>query len=64
MRFIAAVTNYYGREGTDVLEIESDKVTGRLVVEHDINESTMLFGSFTKGFKPGGSNLTYGTEAV
>ena len=60
----SSVTNYYGREGTDVLEIESDKVTGRLVVEHDINESTMLFGSFTKGFKPGGSNLTYGTEAV
>ena len=60
----SAVTNYYGREGTDLLEIESDKVTGRLVVEHDINESTMLFGSFTKGFKPGGSNLTYGTEAV
>ena len=60
----SAVTNYYGREGTDVLEIKSDKVTGRLVVEHDINDSTMLFGSFTKGFKPGGSNLTYGTEAV
>ena len=60
----SSVTNYYGREGTDVLEIKSDKVTGRLVVEHDINESTMLFGSFTKGFKPGGSNLTYGTEAV
>ena len=60
----SSVTNYYGREGTDVLEIKSDKVTGRLVVEHDINDSTMLFGSFTKGFKPGGSNLTYGTEAV
>jgi iron complex outermembrane receptor protein len=57
------VTNYYGREGTDILEIESDKVTGRLVIEHDINNSTMAFGSFTKGFKPGGSNLTYGTEA-
>ena len=60
----SSVTNYYGREGTDILEIESDKVTGRFVVEHDINDSTMLFGSFTKGFKPGGSNLTYGTEAV
>ena len=60
----SSVTNYYGREGTDVLEIDSDKVTGRLVVEHDINDSTMLFGSFTKGFKPGGSNLTFGTEAV
>ena len=60
----SSVTNYYGREGTDILEIESDKITGRFVVEHDINDSTMLFGSFTKGFKPGGSNLTYGTEAV
>jgi iron complex outermembrane receptor protein len=60
----SSVTNYYGREGTDILEIESDKVTGRLVLEHDINDSTMLFGSFTKGFNPGGSNLTYGTEAV
>ncbi|MDE0747816.1 MAG: TonB-dependent receptor [Porticoccaceae bacterium] len=60
----SSVTNYYGREGTDILEIESDKVTGRLVVEHDINDRTMLFGSFTKGFKPGGSNLTYGTEAA
>ena len=58
------VTNYYGREGTDILEIEGDKVTGRLVIEHDINETTMLFGSFTRGFKPGGSNLTYGTESV
>ena len=58
------VTNYYGREGTDILEIEGDKITGRLVIEHDINETTMLFGSFTRGFKPGGSNLTYGTESV
>ncbi|MFQ3287548.1 MAG: iron complex outermembrane receptor protein, partial [Porticoccaceae bacterium] len=30
----SSVTNYYGREGTDILEIESDKVTGRLVLEH------------------------------
>jgi iron complex outermembrane receptor protein len=41
----------------------SEKVTGRLVVEHDFNESTMAYGSYTRGFKPGGSNLTYGRES-
>ena len=56
------VTNFYGREGTDIIETSSDKVTGRLVVEHDFNESTMAYGSYTRGFKPGGSNLTYGRE--
>jgi iron complex outermembrane receptor protein len=56
------VTNFYGREGTDIIETSSEKVTGRLVVEHDFNESTMAYGSYTRGFKPGGSNLTYGRE--
>ena len=58
------VTNFYGREGTDIIETSSEKVTGRLVVEHDFNESTMAYGSYTRGFKPGGSNLTYGREDV
>ena len=56
------VTNFYGREGTDIIETSSEKVTGRVVVEHDFNESTMVYGSYTRGFKPGGSNLTYGRE--
>ena len=58
------VTNFYGREGTDIIETSSEKVTGRLVVEHDFNESTMAYGAYTRGFKPGGSNLTYGREEV
>ena len=29
----SAVTNFYGREGTEILEIESEKVTGRLALE-------------------------------
>ena len=58
------VTNFYGREGTDIIETSSEKVTGRLVVEHDLNESTMAYGAYTRGFKPGGSNLTYGREEV
>ena len=60
----SAVTNFYGRTGTDIIEMDSEKVTGRFVVEHDFNDSTMGFASYTRGFKPGGSNLTYGLEAV
>ena len=58
----SAVTNFYGRSGTDILETDGNKVTGRLVVEKDIDDDTMLYGSFTRGYKPGGSNLTYGRE--
>ena len=56
------VTNFYGRAGTAVLETNSEKLTGRGVVEFDLNETTMVYASFTRGFKPGGSNLTYGRE--
>ena len=56
------VTNFFGRAGTDILEIESEKWTGRVVVEHDFGDATMGYVSYTRGFKPGGSNLTYGRE--
>ena len=42
--------------------MDSEKVTGRLVVEHDFNDSTMAFVSFTRRFARG-SNLTYGLES-
>ena len=58
------VTNFYGRSGTDILETDGNKVTGRLVVEKDLDDNTMLYGSYTTGYKPGGSNLTYGREDV
>ena len=60
----SAVTNFYGRSGTDILETDGNKVTGRFVVEKDLDDDTMLYGSFTRGYKPGGSNLTYGREGV
>ena len=60
----SAVTNFYGREGTEILEIESEKVTGRLALEMDLGDSTMAYASYTRGFKPGGSNLTFGREDV
>ena len=60
----SAVTNFYGRSGTDILETDGNKVTGRFVIEKDLDDNTMLFGSYTRGYKPGGSNLTYGRENI
>ena len=61
--FTTNVTNFFNVEefsekGT------VDKVTGKVVGEIDLDEDTMAYVSYTKGFKPGGSNLTFGyTEA-
>ena len=43
----SAVTNFYGRAGTEILEIESEKVTGRLALEVDIGDATMAYASYT-----------------
>ena len=58
------VTNFYGRGGTDILEIDSNEVTGRITYEKDFDDVTLGYVSYTRGFKPGGSNLTYGRESV
>ncbi|MEM1110458.1 MAG: TonB-dependent receptor [Pseudomonadota bacterium] len=58
----SAVTNFFGRSGTDILEIDSEKTTGRIVLEQDFGDYTMGYVSYTRGFKPGGSNLTFGRE--
>ena len=39
-------------------------MTGRLAYEQDINDTTLGYVSYTRGFKPGGSNLTFGRESV
>ena len=57
--FSSDVTNFFGLQD-DLIEDDLDETTGRLAYEYDVNESTMVYASFTKGFKPGGSNLTYG----
>ena len=57
------VSNFFGIPGQVYnLEEELDKVTGRLVAEYDIDDDTMIYASFTAGFKPGGSNLTFGFD--
>ena len=61
--FTTNVSNFYN---VDVFEAagEVDKVTGKVVGEYDLSNQTMAYWSFSQGFKPGGSNLTYGyTEA-
>ena len=61
--FTTHVSNFYN---VDVFEAagEVDKVTGKIVGEYDLSDQTMAYWSFSQGFKPGGSNLTYGyTEA-
>ena len=61
--FTTNVSNFYN---VDVFEAagEVDKVTGKIVGEYDLSDQTMAYWSFSQGFKPGGSNLTYGyTEA-
>ena len=55
----SAVTNFYGRSGTDILETDGNKVTGRFVIEKDIDDNTMVFGSFTRGNNFGTSSIFY-----
>ena len=61
--FSTNVSNFYN---VDVFEASGDvdKVTGKVVGEFDLSDEAMAYVSFSQGFKPGGSNLTYGyTEA-
>ena len=58
----SAVTNFFGREGTAILATDSGALTGRVALEVDLHADAMAYGSYTRGFKPGGSNLTYGRE--
>ncbi|NKB35826.1 MAG: TonB-dependent receptor plug domain-containing protein [Gammaproteobacteria bacterium] len=58
----SAVTNFFGRGGTENLRRSSNAVTGRFALEHDLRDDTLIYASWTRGFKPGGTNLTFGRE--
>ena len=61
--FKTNVTNFFNTE-TFAEKGTSDETTGKITGEMDISDSTMAYLSFARGFKPGGSNLTFGfTEA-
>ena len=53
------VTNFLS---VDVFEQEgtTDEITSRVVGEFDLSDDTMLYLALARGFKPGGTNLTYG----
>jgi len=57
--FSSDVTNFFGLQ-TYLIEDEIDEKTGKFAVEYDVDGDTMVYASYTKGFKPGGSNLTFG----
>ena len=57
--FTTDVTNFFNVE-TFQAEGTSDKWTGKAVMEFDVDDDTMTYLSFSRGFKPGGSNLTFG----
>ena len=53
------VFNFFATTPT-LIEASVEEVTGRLAFEYDISNDTLFFTSYTRGFKPGGSNLTFG----
>ena len=55
------VTNFLNTE-TFVAEGTTDEVTTRVTGEYDLAENTMVYLTFASGFKPGGSNLTFGFD--
>jgi iron complex outermembrane receptor protein len=57
--FSSDVTNFFGLQKY-LIEDEIDEKTGKFAVEYDVDSDTMVYASYTKGFKPGGSNLTFG----
>ena len=44
----------------DNLSGSSDKTTGKIAAEFDLDDDTLAYLTFSAGFKPGGTNLTYG----
>ena len=57
--FATDVANFYN---IDIFNEEGtvDEITGKAALEFDFDEDTMGYMSFTRGFKPGGTNLTFG----
>tara|TARA_B100001175_G_scaffold317935_1_gene337830 strand:- start:3665 stop:5989 length:2325 start_codon:yes stop_codon:yes gene_type:complete len=49
-------TESFQEEGT------TDEITTRITGEYDLAEATIVYLTFASGFKPGGSNLTFGFD--
>ena len=57
--FKTDVANFYN---VDIFNEKgtADEITGKVTLEFDMDDDTMTYVSFTRGFKPGGTNLTFG----
>lgn len=56
------ISNFYGRSGVDTQSTSSRTLTGRFSFERDLSDLSMLYFSLVRGYKPAGSNLTFGRE--
>jgi len=62
--FLTDVSNFFGISSELYNEDETDEETsGRLTLEYDLDADSMMYVSQTRGFKPGGTNLTFGSSA-
>lgn len=43
-----------------IVETDEDRVTGRVNLQWDVLENSMIYGGWSSGWKPGTSNLTFG----
>ena len=60
--FLTDVSNFFGIELYQ--EDDTDEETsGRLTLEYDLDADSMVYLSQTRGFKPGGTNLTFGASS-
>ena len=58
----SAISNFFGRNGLDTQSTSSRTPTGRFSFERDLSDFSMLYISLVRGYKPAGSNLTFGRE--
>ena len=56
------ISNFYGRSGVDTQSTSSTTLTGRFSFERDLSDLSMIYLSLVRGYKPAGSNLTFGRE--
>ena len=53
------VSNYYNLYGPPTsAELKSDALTGKISLEGDLTSQNLLYATVSRGFKPGGSNLS------
>ena len=61
--FLTDVSNFFGIPTELYVEDETDEESsGRLTLEYDLDADSMMYVSQTRGFKPGGTNLTFGSS--